>query len=775
MSVGKNIPHDSSYTHVSGESIFIDDRSEHFNEVFVGIIGAPCAHGILKSIDASKALELESVLAIYTAKDLSHNKWGTIVAEQPILVEDKISYMCEAVAIIVVTDKYILEKAKSLVKVTVEELKPIFTIDEAVKANQLVVSPYQFVKGDAASVLKTAKNKIVGCFENGGQEHFYLESQATIAYPMENGQVEIHTSAQHPSETQHVVAHALDLPLSQVVCIVKRMGGGFGGKESQGAPIAALAALAALKLNRPARLCLTKDDDMKMTGKRHPFKSHYEISFDDQGMITAAKIDMVSDAGAFTDLSPSILERAMLHADGAYYLENALFTGSSARTNHISNTAFRGFGGPQGAMIMENAIEEIAYKLNRDPFDIRRKNLYGNDSRNVTPYFQTLTDNPLDEIYEQLEKTSNYRKRVKEIDEFNRESQTHFKGIAISSVKFGIAFTAKFLNQGNALVNVHIDGTIQASTGATEMGQGVNTKISQIIAEVFGIDANHIKMMTTSTEKNHNTSPTAASSGTDINGAAAKKASERIKRRLATFYIELQKNNFNPYVGEELIVDPKANIDHINFSGGMVKDTKTGAEIKFSELCQKAYMNRMQLGDYAFYKTDNLSFNKVTYKGNAFSYFTNGGAVSEVLIDRFTGECKVTRADILIDLGRRINPGIDKGQVAGAFVQGMGWVTAEALKYKANGDLVSHSPTTYKIPSIQDTPRVFNINFIENDKNEQNVFKSKAVGEPPFLLSNSVWLAIKNALYRKTGKVPKLKSPATNEEILMELHRLSDV
>jgi len=773
MSVGKNIRHDSAIGHVSGESIFIDDRPRLSNEVLVGVLGTPVSAGKIKSIDYSAALKVPGILGVYTAKDFPHNKWGTIVAEQPILVDELIGYIDEPLCLIAGVNDEAINCAKKLIKIEVEETQAILTIDQALEAQKFICTATPFIRGDAEGVLKNAPHILKGVFECGGQEHFYMESQASIAYPLENGQMEIHSSSQHPTETQHVVAHALGLDFSKVVCVVKRMGGGFGGKESQAAHFAAMAALVAAKLKRPARLVLTKDDDMMMTGKRHPFKNTYEIGFDDQGKILAFKARLYANGGAYTDLTPSILDRAMFHIDGCYYFEHCLIEGAAVRTNQHSNTAFRGFGGPQGNMTIESVIEDMANYLLLDSFDIRRLNLYGKEERNHTPYGQLVDNNVLPEIFDRLYQSSNYKKLADDIKKFNLAESGKLRGLSMTGCKFGIAFTAKFLNQGNALVNIHLDGTVQVSTGATEMGQGVNTKMQQIAASAFGIDPSKVVMMPTSTEKNHNTSPTAASSGADINGAATLLACEKILARLKWIahlhfggFVHNDKVEFPPYV------EGAINTDHIVFENETVRHLLTNKSLAWVEILKMAFFNRVSLGGYAFFKTDDLGFDKKTLTGRAFNYFTNGAALSVVEIDEYSGELKVLRTDILMDLGRTINPGIDVGQVSGAFVQGMGWVTTENLFYHQSGKLLSHSPTTYKIPNIQDTPRVFNIELLENETNTQNVLRSKAVGEPPFLLGASVWTAVKNALhYRSKTALPTISSPATNEVILMELSR----
>ncbi|MCT4640843.1 MAG: xanthine dehydrogenase molybdopterin binding subunit [Bacteriovoracaceae bacterium] len=769
MSVGKNVRHDSSFGHVTGQSVFIDDRPSLNNEVHVGLVLSPVACGKINKIDFSKALEHEDCLGVYTAKDFAAKKWGPIAHDQQFLASDKIEYMSEPVCIIASSNRLSLEAIRNLVELDITEQKGIFTIEDAKAAGKdyIIYSATPFKRGDVNTAFQNADHILEGTFKCGGQEHFYLESQAAIVYPTENNQFEVHSSSQHPSESQRVVAEALGIPFHHVVSIVKRMGGGFGGKESQAAPIAAYAAIVAKDLNRPARIILTKDEDMVITGKRHPFENGYKVAFNNDGKITAMSMDIKSDAGAYADLSSSILERAMFHADGAYYVENVYIEGTAYRTNNHSNTAFRGFGGPQGNMTIESIIEDMAAKLNMDSYDIRRLNCYQGDN-NTTPYGQVIENNFLPQIFDELVQKCDYKNRKKQIDEFNKKSNGIVKGISLTATKFGIAFTAKFLNQGNALVNVHLDGTAQVSTGATEMGQGVNTKIAQIVSHAFGIPMTDIQVMSTSTEKNHNTSPTAASSGSDINGAAALKACHKIKKRL-TGLARASFNNEELDEINDLILKEELDSD-IVFEDGIVKSLKMKKEISFKELVTMAYFNRVSLGDYAHFKTPGLGFDKGKGVGKAFNYFTQGAVASEVSVDTYTGESKVLRTDILMDLGRPINPGIDKGQVTGAFIQGMGWVTTENLYYNDKRFLVSHSPTTYKIPNVQDTPRVFNVDFIENNTNDCNVYKSKAVGEPPFILGLNVWAAIKNAI-SNTGddSLVELDSPATNNEILMSM------
>jgi xanthine dehydrogenase large subunit len=735
------------------------------------VVGVPAAAGKLLAIHTDEAKKIPGVVGIFTAKDLHHNIWGTIKADQPILVEDEIGYRDEPACLIATETREAFLIAKKLLRFDIEEKTPALTIDEAMKRQDILCHPGPFHRGDPDSAIASATHQLSGELFLNGQEHFYMESQASIVYPLENGQLEVHSSSQHPTETQHVCAHAVGIPYHQVVCVVKRMGGGFGGKESQAAHFAAHAALVAHKLKRPARLALTKDDDMMMTGRRHPFKITYSVGFDSEGKIQGLSAKLIADGGAYTDLTPSILDRALFHMDGCYYLPHCHIEGIAVKTNTPSNTAFRGFGGPQGNMAMESIIEDIAIFLKRDSFAVRRANLYEGIDRETTPYGQKLEHNTLPELFDSLYRESDYARRLSEIAKWNKTSIGKVRGLSMTGVKFGIAFTAKFLNQGNALVNIHLDGTIQVSTGATEMGQGVNTKMRQIAAHTFGIPHEWVQVMPTSTEKNHNTSPTAASSGADINGAATLKACEEIKKRLSwiahlKFTGEVSDDVREYPIYKEGVVD----LSHFKFENATVSDTKSGQSIGFVDLLKLAYFNRVQLGEYAFFKTEGLGFNKKTGEGTPFKYFTNGAAVSEVEIDEYTGDLKVLRADILMDLGRPINPGIDQGQVTGGFIQGMGWVTTENLVTAADGRLLSHSPTTYKIPNIQDTPRIFNVRLIDNATNVGNVMRSKAVGEPPLLLGTSVWTAVKNAISYRVN-IPHIDSPATPEEILMELTR----
>ncbi|MCF6264465.1 MAG: xanthine dehydrogenase molybdopterin binding subunit [Xanthomonadales bacterium] len=767
----KSSPHDSARSHVSGRSEFIDDRPRQQGELHVEVLYSTVACGNIDKLDFNEALELPGVVAIFTYKDLEQNLWGSIVKDQPILAEQQVNYVGEPIAVIAAENQAIAIAAKKLIILDISTKAAVLNLQQARQQQSVMGKTYKLSCGDSQAAIDSAENLITGTFISGGQDHFYLESQACIAYPEENQCLQIHSSAQHPTEVQHVVASALGLQQHQLVCVVKRMGGGFGGKESQSAHYAALAALVALKTQKPARLCLSKDDDMIATGKRHPFQSDYKAAFDKHGRLLALEVDLYADGGAYLDLSPAILQRAMFHVDNAYYLANATINGTICKTNTQPHTAFRGFGGPQGAAIIEHILEEIAQSLGVDALAVRKLNCYQGESIS-THYGQLVENNVLPELFAQIESSSNYQQRRKGITEYNKQSGILVKGMALTAVKFGISFTTRFLNQGNALVNIHLDGSIQVSTGATEMGQGVNSKIRGVVSEAFGIDVEDVRMMPTSTEKNANTSATAASSGSDINCAAALIACEKIATRLAN----LAAQSWTAVeAGEEYEVNPEIDINNIVFAGGQVFDKgDANKTIPFSKLVKTAYLNRISLSDYGYFKTPKIHFDYVTTKGRPFLYYTNGVAVSEVSVDKYTGEVKILQTDILMDLGRLLNEGIDYGQTAGGFIQGAGWVTTEKLFYDDGGKLISHSPTTYKIPNIQDTPRVFNIDFLENNSNTINVRASKAVGEPPLLLGLSVWAAIKNAIHNAgVDDTSKLQIPATNEEVIRILGNAS--
>lgn len=771
--------HDSAETHVSGESEFIDDRPLVEGELHVGVVYSPLAHARIQKIDLSMALSEPGVVAAFTHDDLVFNRWGTIFQDQPVLAEDIVQFVGEPVVVVAAETREALEAGKRAVRVDYQALKPILSIDEAKSAQSFIGHRRKIERGDMDGALEQSPHRLSGQIRIKGQDHFYLESQASIAYPRENGEIELHSSSQHPSEVQHVVAHALGLPFHAVVCVVKRMGGGFGGKESQAAPFATFAALVAQKTRRAARIVLSKDDDMIMTGKRNPFQNDYTVGFDDEGRILALDLELYSDGGAYADLSPAIMERAMLHSDNAYFLENVRIQGQVCKTHHHPHTAFRGFGGPKGVATIENIIEDIARTLGRDALDVRKLNCYQVGVKETTPYGQVVENNLLPSLFETIESKSDYRARRTAIKKFNARSKTHLRGLSVTAVKFGISFTTRFLNQGSALVNVHLDGTVQVSTGATEMGQGVNTRIAQVVAETLGIDGDDVRVMPTSTEKIPNTSPTAASSGTDINASAALIATQRIKARLsqlAARVLELPPGKWGKVAGPlgtvaEIEVTSDREEELVVFEDGWVyrRDNRK-KKIRFDELAREAHFNRIPLNELGYFRYPKIQFDKTTGKGSPFFYFTQGVAASEVEIDRFTGELKVRRVDLLMDLGQPINAGLDQGQTIGGFIQGMGWVTTEHTYYE-NGKLLAHSPSTYKIPNVQDTPRIFNVDLVENNGNMKNIRGTKAVGEPPLLLGISVWAAVKDALYaaKPGSSVFALQLPATHEEIFSHL------
>jgi xanthine dehydrogenase large subunit len=759
-SVGKNIPHDSAVGHVSGESVYVDDMAPLRGELIVDFVWSPVAHGRIRSIELDAARSVAGVAGLFTYRDLHHNLFGPIIQDELLLAEDVVSFIGHPIVVISAESRTAVRAAKAVIRIGIDELEPVFTIDEAKRRRSFIGRTMTIQRGDVEAAFASAAHILEGTFINGGQDHFYLESQAALAVPGEFDQLTVHSSTQNPSEVQDVIAHLLGLPINKVTVVTKRMGGGFGGKECQATHPAAIAALVAHKLRRPARIAYTKDDDMCVTGGRHPFQNDYKVAFGDDGVLTGVRIDFYSDGGAFADLSTSVLGRAMTHADNAYYLPNALIRGTVCRTNYPPNTAFRGFGGPQGIATIENILEEIAVTLKKDPLEVRRRNCSDIDDRNTTPYGQVVRNNHLPHLFDEIAKRAGYHERVAEVAGFNASSRTHLRGIACTAVKFGISFNTKFLNQANALVNVYLDGSVQVSTGATEMGQGVNTKIRQIVADELGIDAERVLLMATSTEKNNNTSATAASSGADLNGSAAADACWKIRTRMAAVAAE--------YFGRVAGVTPS--VDDIVFENSEVCDRRVSEpRVPFAALVKMCHLERVSLGERGFYSTEGLSWDADKGRGEPFLYFTQGVGISEVEIDRFTGMMHVRRSDLLMDIGKPINPGIDRGQITGAFIQGMGWLTNEELRYDTKGNLLSHSPTTYKIPNIQDVPPVFNVDWIDAE-NALNIRSSKATGEPPLVLAISVWMAVKNALsYLSCGEIPKLHAPATGEEILMRM------
>ncbi len=774
--VGTPVPHESAEGHVTGTAAYIDDLPRRERELYVGFVGSPVAAGQLAAIDIKDAAAVDGICCVLTHRDLGGpNHFGPIISDEPFLVADEMAYLGQPVVVVAGGTPDAVAAACRRVKLEYEERQPVLEIDDAVRREEFI-GPRRHMtsigaEDDAAfeAVFTRAKHTVSGRFHCQGQEQFYFETQAALAELGEAGEVRVISSTQNTTETQQVVAEALGVGMHQVVCVCPRMGGAFGGKETQSALTAVMVAMVAKRTGRPARLVLPRGVDMAITGKRHQYRANYRIAFDDAGRIAAAELAFYSNGGAYADLSTSVLERTMLHADNAYHIPLMRVTGQVCRTNLPPNTAFRGFGGPQGMSVIENGIEMIAETLGRDAMEVRRANLYqdGNPDRSVTHYGQIVRDHVLEEIFDQLAESSHYHQRRAEIEQFNRTSPTHARGLAMSPVKFGISFTTKFLNQANALVNVYTDGTVQVSTGGTEMGQGLNTKLQQVVADEFGLPLGSVQMMSTSTEKSNNTSPTAASAGTDLNGAAAVEACRKIKHRMRAFAATLLADR-----DKGLVASP----EHICIAGGMVyddRDCDPDAKISFGEFCNLARRERIDLGARGFFATPGVDYNRETGRGNPFYYYTTGAAVAEVAVDRLTGELVFDRADLLMDVGKMINPGVDRGQVIGGFMQGVGWVTNEDLRYDNEGRLLSTGPTTYKIPNITDLPREFNVDFIANPMHVKNIRQSKAVGEPPLMLALCVWLAARNAVsYVAQGQPFEMAIPATGEELLMTMSQL---
>ena len=755
--VGKSKHHESAHKHVSGEAIYIDDKPSLQNQLHAAVGQSTCAHGNITRLDLSAVKAAEGVVAVITVDDVpGHTDIGPVFPGDPVLAIGKVEYVGQPIFAVAATSHDLARKATALAVIEYETLEAVLTVKQALEKQSFVRPPFSMQRGDFETAINKAKHTLSGDISVGGQEHFYLEGQISSVEPTEDGGMVVYSSSQHPSEVQKLVAEVLGIPLNLVVVDTRRMGGGFGGKETQAAPWACLAALLAHKTKRPVKFKLSRVDDMSMTGKRHPFENNYTVGFDDNGVINGIDITVNGNCGYSPDLSDAIVDRAMFHSDNAYYLNEAKVTGNRCKLNTVSHTAYRGFGGPQGMMTIEMVMDDIARYLNKDPLDIRKANLYGTTDRNITHYHQTVEHNKLPELIDSLEQSSNYQQRKKSIEKFNKENEILKKGIALTPVKFGISFTVQHLNQAGALVHIYTDGTIHLNHGGTEMGQGLFTKIAQIVAEEFKVNVDTVGVSATRTDKVPNTSPTAASSGTDLNGKAAQAAAIKLKQRLITFACEFY------HVSEE-------NVEFVNSQVILSENSNVKHTFSFAEFVQKAYMNRVSLSATGFYKTPKIHFDRTTAKGRPFFYFSTGAAVSEVLIDTLTGEYKVLRADVLHDVGHSLNPAIDKGQIEGAFVQGMGWLTTEELVWNEQGRLLSNNPATYKIPAISDMPADFRVDLVPDDPNrEHTIYNSKAVGEPPFMLAISVWSALKDAIASVADyKInPKLDTPSTPERVL---------
>jgi xanthine dehydrogenase large subunit len=749
--VGVARSHESAELHVLGQAAYTDDIPELNGTLHAALGLSAKAHARIVSIDLAPVRAMPGVVDVYTVDDIpGANDCGPIIHDDPILADGLVQYVGQPIFIVVADTHTNARRAARKAVVTYEELPAILTPQEAKAAQSYVLPPLQLKRGDFQAAFERAPHVAKGQLFVGGQEQFYLEGQIAYAIPKENKGMFVQCSTQHPSEMQHVVAHALGRHSHHVQVECRRMGGGFGGKESQSALWAAAAAIAAAKSGRPVKLRADRDDDMMVTGKRHCFFYEYEVGYDDSGKIVAAKVDMTLRAGFSADLSGPVATRAVCHFDNTYYLSDVDIRAGCGKTNTQSNTAFRGFGGPQGAIAIEYVIDEIARNLGRDALDIRRLNFYGKEEHNQTPYGQVIVDNVIEELTAELEQTSGYRARREAVQAFNRSSPVLKKGLAFTPVKFGIAFNVTHLNQAGALVHVYVDGSVLVNHGGTEMGQGINTKVMQVVAHELGRDISHVRVTATDTSKVANTSATAASTGADLNGKAAQDAARKIRQRLAEFAVKL-------HGGDISGVQFHADAVHVN-----------GVTVPFEELVQKAYLARVQLWSDGFYATPGLSWDAKTMSGHPFSYYAYGAAVSEVVVDTLTGEWKLLRADALYDAGQSLNPAIDIGQVEGAFIQGMGWLTTEQLWWNGAGKLMTHAPSTYKIPGISDCPEDFRVRLFENRNVEDSIHRSKATGEPPLLLPFSVFFAIRDAISSVGGhKVnPPLNAPATSEEIL---------
>lgn len=779
--VGKSITHESAHLHVSGKANYVDDIPEVEGTLYAGLGLAEIAHGKIINMDLSAVWQAEGVVSVLTGIELLHNNCGPVVADEPIIATDTVSFFGQVIFVVVAKTYQQAQQASRLAKVTYEALEPILTIEQAIARQSWILPPVQLTAGDANAKLAVAPYRLQGMAQVGGQEHFYLEGQICYAYPKEEDMLQVLCSTQHPTEMQLLISEAVGYGMHQVSVEVRRMGGGFGGKESQSAQWACITAILSVKLKRPVKLRLDRDTDMIVTGKRHGFAYQWDVGFDEQGMILGLYIQLASNCGSSTDLSGPVNDRAICHVDNGYYLDAVTIDSLRCKTNTVSNTAFRGFGGPQGMFPIEYIMDDIGYALDIDPLIIRQRNFYTAMSeqagidfsaenideiapRSKTPYGTYVKDNILPDLVSKLAEHCDYFTRRETIKSFNEQSPIIKKGLALTPVKFGISFNATLFNQAGALVHIYTDGTILVNHGGTEMGQGLYSKIRQIVAHEFSLDLSKIRLSATDTAKVPNTSATAASSGTDLNGKAAQAACINIRNRLQTFAAELANTKPN----------------QVQFKDGYIY--ASGQSWQFAEFIKLAYQARIQLWDSGFYKTPDIHWNPVLRYGRPFFYFAYGAAASEVAIDTLTGESKVLRVDILHDVGNSINPAIDIGQIEGGFIQGMGWLTSEELYWvpegRKQGHLFTHAPSTYKIPTATDMPKIFNVNLYDNQNLENTIHRSKAVGEPPFMLALSVFSALREAvsanittpILQNGIKVkPFLSAPATPEAILQAI------
>jgi len=761
---GTDVIHESAHLHVTGSATFTDDMPELAGTLYAALIMSPVAHGELigDGIDRDAILKEHGVVAVYTAKDIpGENNCGPIVHDDPFLAVGKVEFLGQAVAVVVAREMLYAREAAHKAKVLVKELPPILTIDEAMAAQSFVMPAKGITRGNASEAIAKAPRKVKGSTETGQQEQFYMEGQITYAVPREDGQLTLYSSTQHPDGNQREAAAALNLSTNDVEVICRRMGGGFGGKEGNASIFSQSAALAAFKLQKPVKLRVNRDDDMMITGKRHDFRIDYEVGYDDEGRILGADITLLSRCGYSTDYSGPVNDRACLHIDNCYFIPNLKLISHRCKTNTQSATAFRGFGGPQGMFGIETIIEQIANDIGKDPLDVRMLNIYqdpavsGNPATMVTQYGQTIADWVGDKVMTQVATEAKYRERRNSVNAFNKVNKRRKRGLALVPLKFGISFTATMLNQGGALLNIYMDGSVSVNHGGTEMGQGLNTKMAQVCADGLGIDLSYVRVTGTDTQKVPNASATSASSGADINGAAIMNATAQMRARLA------------PVAANML----GCKDTDVSFANNMAHGG--GKSVEWTAVAKQAWMDRVGLSVAGFYMTPEIKYDFATLTGHAFYYYCYGASVSEVEIDTRTGEYWVKAVDIVHDAGKSINPAIDKGQIEGGYVQGMGWLTMEECIWDKKGKFLTHGPSTYKIPVAGDIPEHFNVTLFDGSNLKPTPFNSKAVGEPPLMLALSTFFALRDAVSASADHqtVVHMSAPATPEKILMSCEK----
>ncbi|MBK7005544.1 MAG: xanthine dehydrogenase molybdopterin binding subunit [Burkholderiales bacterium] len=759
---GASLPHESAHAQVAGTASYVDDIPEVRGTLHGAPILSTVAHGQLRGVDTVAAQALPGVRGLVLARDIPGGPMlASFAGDEPIFATDTVQYVGQVVGIVVADTMAQARRAAAAVQLDVSPLPAILSLDAALQAQSYVLPPVFVRRGDAQAALARAPHTLHGTLEVGGQEHFYLEGQVAYALPQEQNQWLIHSSTQHPGEVQHWVAHALGLDSHAVRVVCRRMGGGFGGKETQAGHVAVWAAVAAHAFACPVKLRLDRDDDFMVTGKRHPFAYDYTVGFDDTGRLQGLRLRMAVNCGFSADLSGPVADRAIFHTDNAYFLQDVEIASYRCKLNTQSHTAFRGFGGPQGVILIESILGDIARHLKMDALDVRLRNLYsdepveGGQRRDTTHYGMRVEGNILQPLLSKLELTTHYRRAQKAILAWNASNPVLKRGLAITPVKFGISFTATLFNQAGALVHVYTDGSVQVNHGGTEMGQGLHTKVAQIVADELGVPFERVLCTASDTDKVPNASATAASAGTDLNGRAAQFAARHVRDNLAAFVCGLD----------------GCGAGAIRFAGGQVISPRSTRS--FVEVVGMAYANRIQFWSDGFYRTPKIHYDKTTLTGRPFYYFAYGAACTEVAIDTLTGESRVLKVDILHDVGRSINPAIDIGQIEGAFVQGMGWLTTEQLVWNDKGRLLTHAPSTYKIPTAGDVPDHFKVELWPEPNHEDNVFGSKAVGEPPFMLAISVFEALRDAIAqaRNGGATVQLTAPATPENVLRSLQR----